>query len=241
MALRDHLFRRWAVSAVLAGTIFLAGFPQYAMAAPVEKVVIEEEESVTDLKDGADQVETKDGTNADYGEDAAVSIPADAYEFNGHYYKAYIERITWTDAKAACEALGGHLCTITSQEEQDFIESINDKRLWIGGYRDTSGAKDEWKWVTGEPWDYTNWLEGEPNGSGVNGEDKAAVWPKTWNDMTNNNLGEQTGYICEWGIDKPVNVPEDAYEFNGHYYKVYDESVTWSEAKAACEELGGHL
>ena len=32
--------------------------------------------------------------------------------------------MTWTEAKAYCESLGGHLATITSAGEQAFIESI---------------------------------------------------------------------------------------------------------------------
>ena len=35
--------------------------------------------------------------------------------------------------------------------------------------------------------------------------------------------------------------PADAVEDEGRYYKVYNESLSWNEAKAACEELGGHL
>ena len=34
---------------------------------------------------------------------------------------------------------------------------------------------------------------------------------------------------------------EGIVEFNGHYYMVFNESLTWYEAKDACEELGGHL
>lgn len=39
-----------------------------------------------------------------------------------------------------------------------------------------------------------------------------------------------------------TGIPEDAYEFNGHYYYVYkDACFTWDSAKAYCEGLGGHL
>ena len=38
-----------------------------------------------------------------------------------------------------------------------------------------------------------------------------------------------------------TNIPEDAVEFNGHYYKVYDMSKSWSDAKSYCEKIGGHL
>ncbi len=40
---------------------------------------------------------------------------------------------------------------------------------------------------------------------------------------------------------KKVQIPEDAVEFNGHYYKLFDLSLTWQEAKEHCENLGGHL
>ena len=39
------------------------------------------------------------------------------------------------------------------------------------------------------------------------------------------------------------NVPQDASEFNGHYYYVYniDTGTTWEEAKQYCESQGGYL
>lgn len=61
-----------------------------------------------------------------------LNIPADAIEFNGHYYKVYDERYTWTEAQELCKELGGHLVVITSKEEQQFIESINHVPRWIG-------------------------------------------------------------------------------------------------------------
>lgn len=38
-----------------------------------------------------------------------------------------------------------------------------------------------------------------------------------------------------------TDIPSDAVEFNGHYYKVYDQSLNWSAAKSYCEDLGGHM
>lgn len=126
------------------------------------------------------------------------SIPAEATEFDGSYYMVYNERLSWLEAELFCESLGGHLVTITSQEEQDFIESINSAKKWIGGYRHT-GWDNTWYWVTSEEWDYTNWAEGEPNNSSnvISNENKAAVWPLLWNDL-NLNSSEQYGFICEW-------------------------------------------
>lgn len=95
---------------------------------------------------------------------------------------------TWTDAIADAESRGGHLATITSEQEwQQFTNQIsvawtNNEPIWIGA----SDVEQEgvWKWVTGETWSYTRWGIGEPSGSGVNGkEDYLSVdknW--TWND-----------------------------------------------------------
>ena len=33
-----------------------------------------------------------------------------------HRYKIYYDTLTWEEAKAACEAKGGHLATITSEK-----------------------------------------------------------------------------------------------------------------------------
>lgn len=133
------------------------------------------------------------------------SIPKNAVRNGNHYYLIVNERnLTWEEAKALCEAQNGHLATITSKSEQNFINKLNKKeiRLWIGGYRDNDGS---WKWITGEKWKYTNWGVGEPNNSSnvVSNEKCVAVWPQKWNDMANNNIYEQSGYICEWDLGTP--------------------------------------
>ena len=37
------------------------------------------------------------------------------------------------------------------------------------------------------------------------------------------------------------NIPNDAVEYDGNYYKIYDSSMTWMDAKEYCENLGGRL
>jgi hypothetical protein len=134
-----------------------------------------------------------------------ITVPMET-DANDHHYQIFREMLSWQEAKEACEAMGGHLATITSADEQKVIEDLNvqEEDLWIGASRDESGA---WAWVTGEPWSYTNWNEGEPNNSSnvAPNETCAAIWPKGWNDLANDNLYEQSGYICEWdGAQEPV-------------------------------------
>ena len=128
---------------------------------------------------------------------AATVIPSDAIKYNGHHYKVYSASVTWDEAKALCEEKGGHLATITTKEEQAFIESINSSEKWIGGFRDNNFV---WQWVTGEAWDYTAWEDGEPNNCDdvVPNENALTVYPFKWNDLASTNLTQQFGYICEW-------------------------------------------
>lgn len=37
------------------------------------------------------------------------------------------------------------------------------------------------------------------------------------------------------------NIPDGATYYNGHYYKIYQDGMTWEDAKTFCENLGGHL
>jgi len=67
------------------------------------------------------------------------------------------------------------LATITSQEETDFILASfggsSPPLTWIGGTDEI--VEGDWKWVTGEPFTYTNWAGGEPNDQG--GQDYLSI------------------------------------------------------------------
>lgn len=172
------------------------------------------------------------------------------FEPNGeHQYQIFYDKLTWEEAKAACEAKGGHLATITSEEEQKKLNLYNggNHNLWIGGYKNAEG---QWCWVTGEPWEYENWGDGEPNNSSnvVADENCVAMWPEKWNDLANSNTYEQGGYICEW---EASDVAEETQVegYTGHLYEFYTlpesewESgpITWQQAERRCEWKGGHL
>ena len=63
-----------------------------------------------------------------------------------------------------------------------------------------------------------------------------------WND--GNFTGTVSGgkaFICEWDAEASIEIPEDAKSYKGHSYKIFDNSISWSEAKTFCESFGGHL
>lgn len=96
---------------------------------------------------------------------------------NGHYYLLVETELTWDNAKSAARSMSykgnrGYLATITSAEEQAFIndniELASDSECWLGGYQEWEPgdrADEGWQWVTGETWSYTNWNLGEPSDS----------------------------------------------------------------------------
>ncbi len=171
---------------------------------------------------------------------------------NGHSYQVYRDQCTWQEAKEKCERMGGHLATIHSDEEQRFIEWLNDYQgiLWIGLYIDDDG---NWNWVTEEPVSYTHWMAGEPNNyfsQDYPFENVAAFRPE-WNDFHENNIAEIYGYVCEWedysyndisGMENAGVIASGDYGiYNDHTYRIVPGKYTWLEAKTACESMGGYL
>lgn len=48
--------------------------------------------------------------------------------------------------------------------------------------------------------------------------------------------------VCGFAVSPSDSIiPEDAVEFNGHYYKYYSLGIPWEDAKNYCEDLGGYL
>ncbi len=86
---------------------------------------------------------------------------------NGHYYTLTSGVQTWTQAEAEAAALGGHLVSITSAQEQAFVvntflSGVNDRRiLWMG--LNDAAAEGTFVWSSGEAVAYTNFQGGEPN------------------------------------------------------------------------------
>ncbi len=75
----------------------------------------------------------------------------------------------WNSAEAFAQLLGGHLVSINSQAEQDFVHANFgsllgvDRRIWIG-FSDTA-SEGTFAWSDGSAAKYTNWNPGEPNNS----------------------------------------------------------------------------
>ena len=88
---------------------------------------------------------------------------------NGHCYYLLSSR-PWSDARAAAQACGADLVVIDDAAENEFVRShfaAPYGSIWMGMTDEVE--EGAWVWVDGRtPADvgYSNWNEGEPNGSG---------------------------------------------------------------------------
>jgi hypothetical protein len=122
---------------------------------------------------------------------------------NGHYYELLPGPMNWTDLQAAANSrsysgMQGHLVTITSQSEQDFILSTFPTAFTLGYRLGAIKGASGWEWVTGETFSYTYWMSGEPNNLGGN-ENNIELKQGKWNDIAFTN--SMPGSIVEYEIN----------------------------------------
>jgi parallel beta-helix repeat protein len=117
------------------------------------------------------------------------------FEFNGHEYALIDIWLPWREARVYCEKLGGHLVTIGSASENDFVENLADPiddDVWIGLTDEAN--EGYWEWVTGEPLTYTNWEVNWQNGG--DWENYVEMHRDgTWNDLP---VTSSMTFVCEW-------------------------------------------
>lgn len=186
--------------------------------------------------------------------DADASVVSEG-TFQGNLYQVFDLSMTWTEAKAYCESLGGHLVAITSAEEQAFIESLLTedclkKQYWLGGqYID-----GEFAWVTGEEFSYANWDKDQPDHK--SDENYLQIFNEThyeasihdftrfkWNDHINDNNGlceainpNTVGLICEFEQTSNTSTKDGTFEYLSYDNQVreytyhYDESWFWNSS-----------
>jgi Lectin C-type domain len=118
---------------------------------------------------------------------------------NNHIYQRFdTTQRTWDSARTACIALGAHLATITSLQENNWIWGNiggSDTTMWLGGTNEVQ--KGIWTWITGEPWAYINW-EGDNEPSSPNYlvmRNYNGLWRSVGGP---NNPLQTASYICEW-------------------------------------------
>ena len=127
---------------------------------------------------------------------------------SGSRYEVINQNLSWDKAKVYCESRGGHLVTITSQQEEaEIIGLLGEARLeavWIGA--NNLNAANGFQWVTDERFSYAAWGSNEPNNDGkgeyylmlMYREDEGWVWNDSNENGLNSFPADKVGFICEW-------------------------------------------
>ena len=152
--------------------------------------------------------------------DPGVDDPADPEDPVGSEppaeprFTIFVDDVTWEEAKASCEVMGGHLAVVDSQERLDKLIAMAEEKgasfVWLGSYRGSDGI---WYNVTGEPMSFSVWDSGEPSAIDADGtrEDYLLLWYRqalgtwTYNDMRNDPISVipatysgKVAYICQF-------------------------------------------
>jgi len=160
---------------------------------------------VTDATGGSDSIDSSGGSSGAEvpsagGDTAASEGGASSTECTfedpdtGSCYR-YVtdQQLDWDAAQDDCEAWGGSLAAITSAQENEFVAARVENETWLGG---TDRGRDEegnWRWGSGESWDFTSFAFGQPDGSG----DCLQLWYTSgaaWDDF---DCELPLNYVCE--------------------------------------------
>ena len=93
-----------------------------------------------------------------------------------HCYWIHSDATDWSSSESRCVSEGGTLATILSSQENMFVLQILLQGNLFKGDGVSLGATDgksssdkngagQYAWVTGEPWAYINWHQGQPSGT----------------------------------------------------------------------------
>lgn len=169
-----------------------------------------------------------------------VSVGKHMTMYGNHIYAVFDENLTWEAAKSKCEEFGGHLATITSEEENAVVESLVNQGIkehyYLGAERDTS-TESGWKWTAGnEGWSYTNWDDAQPDHIKETVLDMVPNSGGKWNDFISNS--SMAGFVLE--IDNELT-PVVSKKYGDREYYLFDNVMPYEIAREYCRLHYGNL
>jgi len=141
---------------------------------------------------------------------------------NGSQYYCSAHFYTYAQAKTRAAQLGGHVVSINSREENEFIASH------IGGYSAMIGLSDyqsegKFVWDSGESLDYKNWFSAQPNDrGGIQDYVELIKSSGEWNDV-DNDLSMEFVLEIPCTYVKQIKGPKSGHPLDpGTYSVVYE-------------------
>ncbi|HYQ18006.1 MAG TPA: C-type lectin domain-containing protein [Polyangiaceae bacterium] len=135
-------------------------------------------------------------------------------EDNGHCYRVNLDELDFADARDACKSAGGHLVTITSESENAFVGALLTTEHWLGATdnrADDAEGVGSYAWVNDEPWDYSDWQDGQPNAlktdcpkqSNYSSCFEHCGYQTDKADWIDRSCWHTIASVCEWELDAP--------------------------------------
>uniref|UniRef100_A0A8B9Q0T2 C-type lectin domain-containing protein n=1 Tax=Apteryx owenii TaxID=8824 RepID=A0A8B9Q0T2_APTOW len=170
-----------------------------------------------------------------------VVCPEGWLPYADHCYVLHREPRDWKEALISCKESNGSLASIHKIEEHGFILSplgykATDE-LWIG--LNDLNTQMYFEWSNGTPVTYTKWLHGEPTHA-TSGQENCVVMAGEDGHWADSACDRKLGYVCR---RQPLQgVSGTGWQRHGFCcYLVGHTSVTFLEAKKACERSNGYL
>uniref|UniRef100_A0AC34G3E9 C-type lectin domain-containing protein n=1 Tax=Panagrolaimus sp. ES5 TaxID=591445 RepID=A0AC34G3E9_9BILA len=106
--------------------------------------------------------------------------------YTGYCYKVYHNNLDQNGAEQICIVEGGHLASIHSNTENDFLGNLQfvSGRVWIGlKVEFDDNWQSKWVWTDKTSVDYTNWSVGQPDDHGSSEGCTEFYNHYAWNDI----------------------------------------------------------
>ena len=134
-----------------------------------------------------------------------VTCLADWHAFDGSCYRVFSASLRWQAAEEDCASAadGGHLVSISSSAEHDFVVSLAlgaGEFLHIGLFLPPGAATGDRRWTDGSKVTFTAWYQSQPNEVSNTHVIGTNLMPdrKEWNDKI--DVSASHPYICEYRL-----------------------------------------
>ena len=132
-------------------------------------------------------------------------VPCPGSTFEDSCYEFIAERVSWSEARAACVTWGGQLVSVESLEEDSFLAEWPEQLgipvgdgtgIWLGA---TDELQDnDFLWPDDTPLTFMGWAPNQPdNGAGLDCIEKRNDGTELWYDRRCTDLNP---YVCERGL-----------------------------------------
>ena len=130
----------------------------------------------------------------------SVVCPSEWKLFESHCYRLFENKLSWPAAEVHCQQEKGHLTSINSNGENNFLYQLKrGSPPWLG--INDIHTEGNWVWSDGSAANFVNWHAGEPNNNG--NQDCGQMYNGRWDD---DKCQELKSFICKMKGKKQIDL-----------------------------------